>query len=1033
MISRSAVRALLRAGLFTVACCVDTSEPNRPARGADPLGPREVADPAPQLGAQPVTSVLSADPQARIQPLASAAAADTSPTPVSGDAGAGLVINATFDASIDAATRTVINNAIAFYQNTFTNNVTVSIYFYNMSSGLGASTTWFYTVSYSSFRTAIASQATSGDDATALANTPSASSSPVTGSTSIAVSSANGRAIGLSTPVFSFNFAGSPCPTFTGDSCIGLNVALANSLGDLTAVTEHEIDEALGLGSALGGTTTPTRTGPEDLFRWASSGVRSYAANASTTNPCSGSTPRAFFSIDGGATKLNEFNNCNNGGDYGDWITHTPSQVQDAFTNASASPSLTANSSEVRALDVIGYNLPQKAVMSSPTPGATLTSATVTFTWAGNGTEYWLFVGKAGGADIYNKSAGTNLSATVAGIPTDGSTINVRLYTFLNGAWTYNDYTYTAATVTSAPTATTTAASSVTSTGATLTGSVTPNGLATTVVFQWGATTSYGNTTSSQSIGSGTSAVAVSASLTGLTAGQAYHFRVVATNSAGTTNGSDQSFTTTAGATKATMSSPSPGSTLTSSTVTFSWTAGSGSEYWLFVGKAGGADIYNKSTGSSLSATVSGLPTDGSTVNVRLYTSISGTWSYNDYTYTASSTTAAPSVTTKAATSVTSTAATLNASVTPNGLATTVVFQWGTTTSYGTATSSQSIGSATSAVDVTASLTGLSAGQAYHFRVVATNSAGTTNGGDQTFTTTAAATKATMSSPSPGSTLSSSTVTFTWTAGTGTEYWLFVGKAGGADVYNKSTGTSLSATVSGIPTDGSTINVRLYTYAGGSWLSSDYTYTASGASSGGKAAMSSPTSGTTLTSSTVTFSWTAGSGTEYWLFVGKAGGADIYNKSTGTSLSATVSGIPTGGGTINVRLWTLVNGTWVYNDYTYTGPAGGSSGKATMSSPTPSTTLTSTTVTFQWTAGSGSEYWLFVGRAGGADIYNRSTGTNLSATISGMPNDGSTINVRLWTLSSGAWDYNDYTYTALAGTDNSSMMVIGEQIGRAHV
>jgi hypothetical protein len=28
--------------------------------------------------------------------------------------------------------------------------------------------------------------------------------------------------------------------------------------------------------------------------------------------------------IDGGVTNLNEFNNCNNGGDSEDWITHTP-------------------------------------------------------------------------------------------------------------------------------------------------------------------------------------------------------------------------------------------------------------------------------------------------------------------------------------------------------------------------------------------------------------------------------------------------------------------------------------------------------------------------------------------------------------------------------------------------------------------------------------------------------------------------------------------------------------------------------------
>ena len=65
----------------------------------------------------------------------------------------------------------------------------------------------------------------------------------------------------------------------------------------------------------------------------------------------------AYFSIDGGVTHLDVFNNCNNGGDYGDWVTHTPSQVQDAFTNGTSSLGLTVGLAEVTALDVIGYTL----------------------------------------------------------------------------------------------------------------------------------------------------------------------------------------------------------------------------------------------------------------------------------------------------------------------------------------------------------------------------------------------------------------------------------------------------------------------------------------------------------------------------------------------------------------------------------------------------------------------------------------------------------------------------------------------------
>ena len=95
-----------------------------------------------------------------------------------------------------------------------------------------------------------------------------------------------------------------------------------------------------------------------------------------------------------------------------------------------------------------------------------------------------------------------------------------------------------------APTVTTNSASSVTSSSATLNGTVNPNGEATTYYFEYGVDTSYGSTTSSSSAGSGTSAVSVNAAISDLTSDTTYHYRLVATNSSGTSNGDDQSFTT---------------------------------------------------------------------------------------------------------------------------------------------------------------------------------------------------------------------------------------------------------------------------------------------------------------------------------------------------------------------------------------------------------------------------------------------------------------------------------------------------------
>jgi len=93
------------------------------------------------------------------------------------------------------------------------------------------------------------------------------------------------------------------------------------------------------------------------------------------------------------------------------------------------------------------------------------------------------------------------------------------------------------------PAVTTGAASSVTSTGATLNGSVNPNGTETKYFFEYGHTTAYGTKTTETSVGSGGSAVPVSKALTSLEFGTTYHYRIVASNSEGTSYGADQSFT----------------------------------------------------------------------------------------------------------------------------------------------------------------------------------------------------------------------------------------------------------------------------------------------------------------------------------------------------------------------------------------------------------------------------------------------------------------------------------------------------------
>jgi hypothetical protein len=97
------------------------------------------------------------------------------------------------------------------------------------------------------------------------------------------------------------------------------------------------------------------------------------------------------------------------------------------------------------------------------------------------------------------------------------------------------------------------------------------------------------------------------------------------------------------------------------------------------------------------------------------------------------------------------------------------------------------------------------------------------------------------------------------------------------------------------------------------------TVTPTATPSSGPAVMLSPPPGSTFTSSTVTFNWSAGSATAYLLVLGSSvNSADIYNSGQVTVLSKTVNNIPTDGRTIYVTLGSKVSGSWVTNRYTYT-------------------------------------------------------------------------------------------------------------------
>jgi len=98
------------------------------------------------------------------------------------------------------------------------------------------------------------------------------------------------------------------------------------------------------------------------------------------------------------------------------------------------------------------------------------------------------------------------------------------------------------------PTVTTGTASAVSLTGATLNGIVSSNQGATTAGFEYGLTTGYGHNAPAiqGTLADGASGAAVSATLFGLTCATTYHYRVTGQNFAGTANGLDATFTTSA-------------------------------------------------------------------------------------------------------------------------------------------------------------------------------------------------------------------------------------------------------------------------------------------------------------------------------------------------------------------------------------------------------------------------------------------------------------------------------------------------------
>jgi hypothetical protein len=283
---------------------------------------------------------------------------------------------------------------------------------------------------------------------------------------------------------------------------------------------------------------------------------------------------------------------------------------------------------------------------------------------------------------------------------------------------------------------------------------------------------------------------------------------------------------------------------------------------------------------------------------------------------------------------------------------------------------------------------------------------------DYTYTAGMIGVPAVMLTPTDGSTLPTGPVTFTWDAGTGvSQAWIWVGSTvGGQDLYVNG-GAGVTTATAPLPANGDPVHVRLWSFMSGAWAHHDYTYTAG--VDGVPAAMVTPAAGSTLSTGPVAFTWSAGTGvSQAWIWIGTTvGGQDLYVNG-GAGVTTATAPLPANGDPVYVRLWSFINGAWAHHDYTYT--AGMIGVPVVMVTPTNGSTLPAGPVTFTWNAGTGvSEAWLWIGTTvGGQDLYVNGGAGMTTATAPGLPANGATVYVRLWSFISGAWAHHDYTYTA---------------------
>ena len=193
------------------------------------------------------------------------------------------------------------------------------------------------TVSYASLRAALATHETSTVDQTFVSSLPSTSS--LNGVSSFFIPSAVAKAVGLLSPTAS-----------TVDGAVGMGTQIPTNL--LVGAALHELTHAMGREPGVE---------PFDLFRYTSPGNHLFTSG-STAVP-------AYFSIDGGNTKLADFGQSSDASDFLTTGVQGSNDPFDEFYNSHTIQNLTNVDKEL--LDALGFNTTTLVATVIESAGAT--------------------------------------------------------------------------------------------------------------------------------------------------------------------------------------------------------------------------------------------------------------------------------------------------------------------------------------------------------------------------------------------------------------------------------------------------------------------------------------------------------------------------------------------------------------------------------------------------------------------------------------------------------------------------------------